>query len=82
MAWEIVLRGPESALEELTHAFRDPRTTIVRTSDGFVLKSSQFAGLEDVSEVRRQATPIVESLSGISRILLQSEASLDRKSVV
>ena len=82
MEWEIVLRGPESTLEELTRSCKDRGITIVRTSEGFVLKSSRFAGLEDVSEVRRQATPIVESLSGISRILLQSEASLGIGSVV
>jgi hypothetical protein len=82
MEWEIILGGPEPVLEEFTHAFRDPSTRIVRTGDGFVLKVATFADLADARDVRERATPIVESLSGIARLLLQNEESLRIASVV
>lgn len=76
MEWEVVLRGPESVLEELTHAFHEDENKVVRSRDGFVLRSSRFVELTDATDVRLEATPIIEALSGISRILLQSEAPL------
>jgi hypothetical protein len=82
MEWEIVLGGPEPVLEELTHAFSDSSPRIVRTGDGFVLKGAMFADLADAHRVRERATPIVESLSGISRLLLQGQESLRIGSVV
>lgn len=82
MEWEIVLGGPEPVLEELTHAFRDSSTRVVRTGDGFVLKSATFGDLADARQVRERAMSIVESLSGISRLLLQSAESLRIGSVV
>ena len=82
MEWEIVLGGPELVLEELTHTFRDSSPRIVRTADGFVLTGATAADLADARQVRERATPIVESLSGISRLLLQGEESLRIASVV
>jgi len=82
MEWEVVLRGPEPILEELTHAFRENENTIVRSNDGFVLRSSRFVNLTNAADVRREATPIVEALSGMSRMLLQSEAPLGIASLV
>lgn len=76
MEWEVVLRGPESTLEELTHAFQDNENAIVRSQDGFILRSSRFVTLTNATDVRLEATPIIEALSGISRMLLQSEAPL------
>ncbi len=82
MEWQIVLGGPEPVLEELSQAFRDRPTKIVRTTDGFVLKAAWLNGLADASELRRQATPIVESLSGLCRLFLQSDGPLRIASVV
>ena len=76
MEWEVVLRGPDSILEELAHAFHENEITIVRSKDGFVLRSTRFVDLTNAADVRLEATPLVEALSGISRMLLQSEASL------
>jgi hypothetical protein len=82
MEWEVVLRGPEPILSELTHALKNQPQTIVKTGNGFVLKSPRFGSLTDASNVREQAAPIVEALSGICRMLLQSEASLGISSLV
>jgi len=82
MEWEIILGGPETVLEEFTHAFRDPSTRILRAGDGFVLKVATFADLADARDVRERATPIVESLSGIARLLLQNKESLRIASAV
>ncbi len=76
MEWEVILRGPESILEELTHAFHQDENTIIRSANGFVLRSSKFVNVTDAADVRLKATHIVEALSGISRMLLQSEAPL------
>ena len=82
MEWEVVLGGPESILGELAHALKNQHHTIVQTNDGFVLKSVRFAGLTDAGDVRQRAIPIVEALSGIARMLLQSAASLAIGSIV
>ena len=82
MEWEVVLRGPDHILGELTHAFRGDPDTIVQTNDGFALRSTRFTDVTDAADVRRQATPIVQALSGISKMLLQSEASLAIGSLV
>jgi hypothetical protein len=76
MEWEVVLRGPGPILEELAHTFHENENMIVRSKDGFVLRSTRFVNLTNAADVRLKATPIVEALSGISRMLLQSEASL------
>jgi hypothetical protein len=82
MEWEVVLRGPDSVLEELAHAFQENENTLVRSSDGFVLRSTRFVNLTNAADVRAEATPIVEALSGISRMLLQSEAPIGIASLV
>jgi hypothetical protein len=82
MEWEIVLGGPEPILEELAHAFTAGPTRILRTGDGFVLKDATFADLIDASQVRERATVILQSLSAISRLLLQGTESLRINSVV
>lgn len=82
MEWEVVLRGPDPVLEELTHAFHQTENAIVRSQDGFVLRSTRFVNLTNAADVRREATPIVEALSGISRMLLQSGAPLGIGSLV
>jgi hypothetical protein len=82
MEWEVILRGPESILEELAHAFHQDENTIIRSTNGFVLRSSKFVNVTDAADVRLKATPIVEALSGISRMLLQSEAPLGIASLV
>jgi hypothetical protein len=82
MEWEVVLRGPEPILEELRQAFQENENTIVRSNDGFVLRSSRFMNLMNAADVRREATPIVEALSGMSRMLLQSEAPLGIASLI
>jgi hypothetical protein len=76
MEWEVVLRGPEPILEELTHAFKDNEIAVDRSGEGFVLRSTKFAKSTNAADVRLEATSIVEALSGISRILLQSEGPL------
>ena len=82
MEWEVVLRGPEPILEELTQAFKHNESTIVKSNDAFILRSSNFVNLKDAAEVRLKAAPMVEALSGISRMLLQSEAPLGIASLV
>jgi hypothetical protein len=82
MDWEVFLRGPEHTLEELTHAFKGNPNTIIKSSEGFALRSNKFVNLTDAADVRREATPIVKALSGIARMLLQSEASIAIASLV
>jgi hypothetical protein len=82
MEWEIILRGPESVLEELAHALDQDENTIIRAANGFVLRSSRFLTVTDAAEVRLKATLIIDALSGISRMLLQSEAPLGIASIV
>ena len=82
MKWEVVLRGQEHILRELAHAFEGKTDTIVESKDGFTLRSVRFMNLTDAADVRREATPIVEALSGISRMLLQSEGSLAIASLI
>ena len=82
MEWQIALAGPESVLEELRQAFGESATTVARTADGFVLKSTAFTELPDHRQVRDRATLIVESLSGISRLLLQNTEPIRIGSVV
>jgi hypothetical protein len=80
--WEVVLRGPEPILEELTYAFRNSQHAIVKSGEGFVLRSSRFGTLSDAANVRLEARPIVEALSGISRVLLQSKVPLGIASLI
>lgn len=82
MEWEVVLRGPESILEELTHVFHQDENTIARSNDGFVLRSSKFVNITNAADLRLEVTPIIEALSGISRMLLQSDAPLGIASLV
>jgi hypothetical protein len=82
MSWEVVLLGPESILEELAHAFQKNDNTLARTENGFVLRSSRFENLTNAADVRIEATQIVNALSGISRLLLQSETSLKLSSLI
>jgi len=82
MEWEIVLGGSESVLKEFAAAFRDASIRIVQTRDGFVLKSATLDVLGSAREVRERATPIVESLSGIARLLFESVEPLRIISVV
>ena len=49
MEWEVVLRGPEPILSELTHALKNQPQTIVKTGNGFVLKSLRFASLDNAT---------------------------------
>lgn len=82
MEWEVVLRGPESILEELAHALRQDENIIIRSTEGFILRSSRFVNSTDAPDVRSKATHIKEALSGISRMLLQSDAPLRIASLV
>ena len=82
MEWEVTLRGPEPVLEEVAHALHENENAIVRSQDGFVLRSTRFVNLTQAADVRLEAAPIVEALSAIGRMLLQSEASLRIASVV
>lgn len=81
MQWEVAVRGPESVLEELTHALQSSPNTIIRSKDGFVLLGDTFAGLRSEAEVRLEAQRVVEALSGICRMLLQSDTALSIASI-
>jgi hypothetical protein len=81
MEWEVVLRGPEPILEVLAHVLRCDENTIIRSTDGFLLRSSRFVNAADAADVRSKATAI-EALSGISRMLLQSDAPLGIASLI
>ncbi len=82
MKWEVNLRGPESALEELTHALEKSPNTISRVTDGFVLRSDSFAYLDSEADVRVAAQCVVDALSGICRMLLQADAPLSIANIV
>lgn len=80
MPWEIHITGPPDILQELAQAFRDD-PSVAAQGEGWILRSRTFDGLSDATAVREQAERIVDSLSAISRLLLQSERPLKVLSV-
>jgi len=77
MDWEVHVSGPQSILDELVYAFDDGDITLTRVGDQFVLRSRTLQNLADSAAVRSEAERIVEALSGISRVLLQSDRPLN-----
>lgn len=76
MSWEVRLTGPQAVLRELERAFREGELSFSRDGDQLLLRGRAFDNLVDAREVRSEAERIVEALSGISRLLLQSESPL------
>jgi hypothetical protein len=82
MAWEVHVTGPTSVLTELAHAFQGKDPSIIRRGDHFLLCSRTFESIPSAEAIRIEAERIVEALSGLSRVLLQSDSPLKLASVV
>jgi hypothetical protein len=80
MVWEVQVIGPNGVLAELASAVGD-EPAIVETEGRFTLRSRRLDQLTDAPSVREEAKRIVEALSGISRVLLDSDDALGVGSV-
>ena len=67
---------PGAVLAELAHVLSNDDLSLLRGNGKYMLKSRAFESLTDVDSVRTEAQRIVVALSGISRILLGSDAKL------
>lgn len=67
--WQVTIGGSQSALEELAKSFNTDDLAILNTQDGFVIRSTAFAGRE-YEAVLECATEIINRLSGATRITL------------
>jgi len=76
MPWEVHVTGPHAVLNELANAFRDGDPVFIRDGDQLILRSHTFNELAEPNAVRAHAEAIVEALSGMSRLLLQSAERL------
>ena len=82
MAWEVHVSGVAWVLTELAHAFEGKDPGIIKDGDAFLLCSALFESLRDADAVRTEAERMVEVLSSLSRLLLQSDEPLKVASVV
>jgi hypothetical protein len=82
MSWEVQITGPVHVLDELARVFVGQDQRVTKGADEFLLRSRTFEGMADASEVRNEAVRITAALSGLSRVLLQTETSLGVGSVV
>ncbi len=76
MPWEVHIAGPEETLQELAQAF-PYNPSVTRQGDAWVLRSQTFDILSDAGAVREQAERMIDSLSALSRLLLQSKNPLE-----
>jgi hypothetical protein len=76
MPWEVHVAGPHAVLNELAIAFREGDPVFIRDDDQLILRSHTFNELAEANAVRARAEEIVEALSGMSRLLLQSAERL------
>jgi hypothetical protein len=77
MPWEVQVTGPVGILDELTRAFRTGDPTLTHEDDRFVLRSPTFRDAEAATAIRSRAETIVEVLSAVARITLQSTERLE-----
>jgi hypothetical protein len=83
MSWEVRLLGPESVLSELAHTLVSGDVVVARSDDGpYTLRSTRFDSLRDASAVRHEADSIVEVISGLARVHLQSAHRLAIDNVI
>jgi hypothetical protein len=82
MTWEVQLIGLDSVLGELSETLCSGELVVARSECQYILQSSRFDNLPDVQSVRAEAERIVEALSGVSRLLLESAQSLKIGSVI
>ena len=76
MSWEVQITGSVQVLDELARVFVGPDLTVRKRSNEFFLQCRSFDRLTTATEVRNEAMRVGETLSGVSRVLLQSESSL------
>ncbi len=77
MKYFVELLGDASDLEDLSKVYSLPELTICKEDDmGFVLKSTDFDGLENAIEIDKKASEIVELINGASKIALGSNKVL------
>ena len=81
MSWEVQLVGLDSVLGELSETLCSGELVVARSEGQYILQSSRFDNLADVRSVRKEAERIVEALSGVSRLLLESAQPLKIGSV-
>src|SRR5512145_2676480 len=81
MSWEVRLTGPDAVLKELSGALTAGDLIVAKSENEYVLRSSLFDIFPDAQSVRAEAERIVEALSGVSRVLLESPHALKVASV-
>jgi hypothetical protein len=72
MDWEIGVTGSEAVLGHLAEVLKDSEVRLVRVGDAFVLRAPEFESLADAESVRARGNEIVEALSAVARLELQS----------
>ena len=79
--WEVHLLGPQHVLDQLARALAGEDPTVVKVQDRFVLRASAFDSAGTADGVRAEGKRVVESLSGIARLLLDSDEPVSLGSV-
>ncbi|HEY2919924.1 MAG TPA: hypothetical protein VGK77_13140 [Candidatus Binatia bacterium] len=77
MDWEVRITGSQVVLGHLVDVLKDREPSLVRDGDTFVLRAKEFQTLADGGSVQARAKEIVEALSTLARLGLQSVESLE-----
>lgn len=72
MDWGIRVTGSQVVLGHLVDVLKDREPSLVRDGDTFVLRAKEFEALTDAGSVQARAKEIVEALSTLARLRLQS----------
>jgi len=80
--WEVDIIGDPTDLQMLSEAMGDSDISILERDGAFVLRSTEFDSLQDANAIRTRAQEIVISLSGLSRVLLDTHRPIKVGSVM
>ncbi|MCA9473456.1 MAG: hypothetical protein MRJ96_11920 [Nitrospirales bacterium] len=76
MSWEVEILGDETVLRALGKALEDQEWIIMEKDGHFVLTGPVFTKFTDAESVREHGKKIIQSLSGMARLLLGTEKKI------